>query len=216
MVAEVRVAGETLRLLPDAAVHWPARATLLIADPHFGKDDRFRREGLALPRGPTVTDLQRLTRLVETNAIRRVVVLGDFLHSRQHEGDDFPRQFALWLAHHASLEIDVVAGNHDRHAKPRDSASPRVRWHATPLHEDPFVLAHEPHGDDRGMVLAGHVHPVFRDSRLFGSRGLRAFWLRRECLVLPAFGEFTGGFSVRPGPGERLYVATPEGVLPLA
>ena len=216
MVAEVDIAGERLRLLPDAAVHWPARRTLLIADPHFGKDDHFRREGLALPRGPTVTDLQRLTRLIHANDIARLVVLGDFLHSRQQPGDDFPRQFALWLSHHPELAIEIIAGNHDRHAKPRDSGSARVLWHEAAVHEDPFVLAHEPGNDERGLVIAGHLHPVFRDSRLFGSRGLKAFWLRSNCLVLPAFGEFTGGFSVRPDPGERLYVATPDGVLPLA
>ena len=98
MVAEVRVAGETLRLLPDAAVHWPARATLLIADPHFGKDDRFRREGLALPRGPTVTDLQRLTRLV--GALPSWSVLQGFL----------PDTILDPLERRAALASTLVAG----------------------------------------------------------------------------------------------------------
>ncbi len=42
--------GETLLLHPERANHLAGRRrTLLIADPHFGKDDVFRRAGIALP-----------------------------------------------------------------------------------------------------------------------------------------------------------------------
>ena len=57
-----------------------------------------------------------------------------------------------------------------------------------------------------GMVLAGHVHPALT---LRGSGGFQHDALRMPCfcadpgvLVLPAFGEFTGGWTVPPQPGR--------------
>jgi hypothetical protein len=110
--------------------------------------------------------------------------------------------------------VVLVAGNHDRHedwALWRDGLDVR----SGDLVEPPFVFAHEPCADARGYVVAGHIHPVFRDRELFGARGLRVFWQRRQCIVLPSWGEFTGGFRVRPAPDEGLYACTPEGVLAL-
>jgi hypothetical protein len=37
------VAGEKLGLFAERAIYWPARSTLLVADPHFGKAATFRR-----------------------------------------------------------------------------------------------------------------------------------------------------------------------------
>lgn len=38
----VTLHGETMELLPERALHWPARHVLLIADIHFGKAAAFR------------------------------------------------------------------------------------------------------------------------------------------------------------------------------
>ncbi len=73
---QIELSGEQMLLHPDKALLWPARKTVLIADAHFGKDDVFRRAGIALPRGPAITDLQRLTALVDAHRYERLVVLG--------------------------------------------------------------------------------------------------------------------------------------------
>ena len=38
---DLKLAGETLTLLPQRAIYWSARKTLILADPHIGKDDTF-------------------------------------------------------------------------------------------------------------------------------------------------------------------------------
>ena len=38
---EIELRGERLQLHPERALLWPARSTLLVADPHFGKTCRF-------------------------------------------------------------------------------------------------------------------------------------------------------------------------------
>ena len=108
----------------------PARSTLVVADPHFGKDDIFRRAGIALPRGPAIADLQRLTELVIEHACTRLVVLGDFLHGVTQAGDSFLQAFRIWRQAHGSLTVDIVVGNHDRREPCASVAT--ARWLAHP------------------------------------------------------------------------------------
>jgi DNA ligase-associated metallophosphoesterase len=208
----VEIAGETLHLLPGRAVYWPRERSLIVADTHFGKDDVFRRAGIALPRGPAIADLQRLTTLLTATESARLVVLGDFLHGATRPGDSFPRAFAAWRAAHASLSIDVAGGNHDRH-EARERWSGLIDWHAR-LIERPFVFAHEPQASAEGYVLAGHLHPAILLPGVAGGR-VPVFWLRRDVLVLPSFGSFTGGAIVRPERGERIYAVAPERIVPI-
>ncbi len=216
---EITVRGETLRLYPDRALCWPARRTLLVADVHFGKDDVFRRAGIALPAGAAQEDLDRLSRLVERTASERLLVLGDFVHGAVQDGDAFPPLFARWQARHRELAVEVIAGNHDRHLRgARADWSASLRWHADALHEPPFDFIHDdaaPHTDvagDRGaaFTLSGHLHPVTH-LPVPGGRSLRVpvFWRRAAALVLPAFGRLTGGHAVQVAAGEQLMVAGP-------
>lgn len=206
------LAGEPLRLLPDRALHWPARRTLFIADVHFGKDAAFRRAGLAIPQGALEADLDRLHRLVDATGAERLVVLGDFFHARPHPREPTMERFAGWRRRHGALAIEVVRGNHDRHAG--DALAAHLHWREEPAPEPPFLLCHEPAMVPGAQVLAGHLHPVFR---LAGGAGdaarLPAFHLSPGLTVLPAFGEFTGGHPVRPRAGDRLFVTTGERVL---
>jgi len=211
---ETEVRGERVLLHPDRALIWPARHTLLIADPHFGKDDVFRRAGIALPRGPAIVDLQRLTSLIEVHGCERLVVLGDFVHAATHDGDSFLHAFALWRRSHAQLVVDVIAGNHDR----RENAArwtAVARWHRVPLVEGPFVFAHEPAPSERGYVVAGHIHPVMHLTRVRRRLRVPVFWQRPDYLVMPSFGSFTGGATIAPDDGDKVYAVGPERVIPL-
>ncbi len=227
---ELRLRDELLRLHPDRALSWPARRTLVVADTHFGKDDVFRRAGLAIPEGAAAEDLARLTRLLESTASERLVVLGDFVHGAVEHGDAFPARFAQWRRRHCELAIDVVLGNHDRSLRhpDRDDWTTGLRWHAQALQEGRFDLVHDgdelrgaapglapgpDHDDEPRFALSGHVHPVTR-LPVPGGRALRVpvFWQRAAGLVLPSFGRFTGGQLVRPGPDERLLVSGPARV----
>jgi DNA ligase-associated metallophosphoesterase len=212
---EIQLCGERLQLHQQRALLWPARATLVIADPHFGKDDIFRRAGIALPRGPAIADLQRLSHLIAANGCTRLVVLGDFLHGATQAADSFRHAFRVWRRAHGSLTVDVVVGNHDRR-EPAHTWQQLVGWHTRPLVEPPFVLAHEPAAHTGGYVLAGHIHPVLRLRRR-SSGGVRVpvFWQRRDYLVLPSFGSLTGGAEVTVELGDLLYAAGPERVFPV-
>ena len=56
----VEFGGEALLLLPDRAVYWASRKTLIVADVHLGKGNTFRKAGLPVPAGSSEKDLRRL------------------------------------------------------------------------------------------------------------------------------------------------------------
>lgn len=213
--AEALVAGETLRLLPEKALHWPAQSTLFVADAHFGKVAAFRAAGVPLPPGSTSASLARLDACLARTDARRIVFLGDFLHSKDARARQTFERFGEWRRHHASREMWLVRGNHDAHA-----GDPPPEWNMRCLEEGetlgPFCLSHHPEPDLRGYVLAGHIHPAVQlDGPANDSLRLPCFWFGPYVCVLPAFGEFTGTYTVRPREGDQVYVTVEGRVLPV-
>ncbi|MCC5810145.1 MAG: ligase-associated DNA damage response endonuclease PdeM [Ectothiorhodospiraceae bacterium] len=210
----IDIDGEVMQLCPDRAMYWPARWTLLIADPHFGKAGVFRRRGIPLPAGVTEADLRRLTVLLGATGAERLVILGDFFHARPEPGEPWLQSFAAWRTGHASLAVQVVAGNHDRHAGgPCEDWG--LDWFPEPLREGPFLFDHEPWEGSGVHVIGGHLHPVMRLRGGGDSLRLPVCWVRPGCTVLPAFGRFTGGHAITPGPGDRVYAMGERDVVDL-
>ena len=205
-VLDVAIAGETVRLLGDRGLYWPARRRVFVADLHLGKGDIFRRFGIPLPSGGTRHDLARIAALALSCNARSVWVLGDFLHGaiespRWREGWDEFR------AAHPTLEIGVLAGNHDR-ALVRANLDLQLLGDA--VDDGPFSLRHAPDPTARGHVLCGHLHPTVKAPGLPGR--WPAFWLQRGMSVLPAFSAFTGGRTPEAAPGDQV-VACVHGAL---
>lgn len=209
-------AGEQLLLDGERALAWPARATVIVADVHLGKDGTFRRAGLALPAGVMQADLERLGRLVDRHRARRLLVLGDFVHAPPALEDPLLGALAEWLAARPALSLDVVIGNHDR---PRADAplSRLVRWSAEGLREGPFEWRHAPLDpiDPAAHQVCGHVHPALRLRD--GPRTLRlpVFALESRRLTLPAFGGFTGGARPEVDDSARFFAVAEGSVLAL-
>ncbi len=65
----ISFAGERLVLLPDRAIYWEKRATLLVADVHLGKGAAFRAMGVPVPAGNSAKDLKRLSALLAATAV---------------------------------------------------------------------------------------------------------------------------------------------------
>lgn len=198
--------GESIQLLPHRAAWWARRSTLFIADPHFGKASVFRGRGIPVPTGGTASDLDRLGTLIDELSPQRLVILGDFFHAAESHSTATLDALRTWRQSYKAIHLDIVRGNHDVHAgdPPADLA---MAVHAPPLADAPFALLHHP--DSAALSLAGHLHPVVV-LRFGRGAPLRTpcFWLRGECLILPAFGGFTGGAVVEPAPGDRLFACT--------
>jgi DNA ligase-associated metallophosphoesterase len=172
---------------------------------HLGKDAAFRARAVPLPHGSTRSDLDRLSAALTETGADRLVILGDLFHAAAGMTDATLDALEAWRDRHAGVEVVLVRGNHDRSAGPAPE-----RLHITerkaPVASAPFVYRHEPGSSAGGFVLCGHLHPVVRLDGRGGERlRLRCFYRRRDRLVLPAFGEFTGGHVVAPRTGEAAY-----------
>jgi DNA ligase-associated metallophosphoesterase len=213
--ARATVAGEELLLLAERAAYWPARSTLLVADPHLGKAAAFRFAGLFVPPGTTAAALSRLSRLLVATAAERIVFLGDFLHAAEGRSGQMFGAVAAWRLSHAAIGMTLVRGNHDRRAGDPPS---ELGFEVVDVLEDgPFTLTHHPSIVDGRYVLAGHIHPCVRVRGPGRERErLPCFWFGRETGVLPAFGEFTGCAEVTPGEGDRVWVVAGAEVIAVA
>jgi DNA ligase-associated metallophosphoesterase len=205
--ATIQVAGETLLLLPEKAVYWPARRMLIVADIHFGKAAAFRSLGVPVPRGTTSENLAGLDALVAKHDARHVAFLGDFLHARAAHASSTQLAMLAWRGRHPDLALTLVRGNHDLHAGDPAEAL-EIELVDEPHAIGPFAFCHHPGVDAAGYGLAGHVHPVYVLATRFDALRLPCFVVGTQGLLLPSFGAFTGGHAVKPGPGDRIYVTS--------
>jgi uncharacterized protein len=213
---EVRVAGETLLLLPERAAFWARQRTLILADTHWGKAAAFRAAGFPVSEATTADGLLRLDTLVRRFDPRRIIYLGDYLHAAEGRTEATFEALREWGRTHRDVEQLLVRGNHDRGAGD-PPAELNVRCVEAPFEMAPFSLRHFPAGDAAAHVLAGHIHPAARMTGPGRQRErLPCFWLQERCTVLPAFGAFTGSADVTPSAGDRVFVIAGDSVMEVA
>lgn len=211
----IEVAGNTLMLLPERVVFLPECDTLLVADVHIGKATTYRQLGVPVPAGTTEETLSMLTRLIHRLDARRVVFLGDFLHSARSLAPDTLATVVRWRELHNALELTLVRGNHDTRAGD-PPAQLDIQAFDEPLPLRGLALAHHPRPMAGAFVLAGHLHPcVSVGGRAHDWHRLPCYWFSDRLGVLPAFGAFTGMQAIRAQPGERVFAAAPDRVFEL-
>ena len=204
-MSTVTVGGQAVTLLPERAAFLPESRTLLVADVHIGKAVTFRSLGVPVPHGTTAETLAALSSLATRLAVRRIVVLGDFLHSARSLAPATVAALTRWREAHADLEITLVRGNHDRRA-----GDPPARL-GIDVVDEPYrlghiALCHHPREVPGAYVLAGHLHPcVSVHGRAHDRLRLPCFWFGAAVGVLPAFGAFTGMHPIRRVRGERVF-----------
>lgn len=209
----IQLADQQLELLPERAVFWPRQHTLLLADVHLGKDQVFRRSGVAVPAGVLAADLARIDALLYRTGAERLIVLGDWVHAPPQPGEDWPAQIMTWRASHPTLAIDLVLGNHDR-ALERWLERWGICGHPTWLDLGGLRLVHEWTDAGGQPGLSGHLHPgaLIRHGRQ--RMRLPAFLLGAQHLILPAFGRFTGLMEHSTFEAEQCWVIAGNQVLP--
>ncbi len=186
----ITVSDTTLIANPCGALYWPEHGLLVVSDLHLEKGSSFARRGMLLPPYDTAATLARLTKLITHYAPRLVVALGDSFH----DGGGPSRLSAEDRDSIAVLQRGRdwiwITGNHD--PEPADGIG-GVFTHALTI--DALTFRHLPSGAQG--EIAGHLHPVAKISQRGRSVRRRCFAADATRLVMPAFGEFTGGLNIR-------------------
>lgn len=202
-------------LLPQKAIYWQKRRTLLIADLHIGKAGHFRKNGIAVPGQVNQSNLDQLSQLIEKTDTEHLIVLGDLFHS---DINSEWQQFVEWRKNYRELEVSLVIGNHDILEK--------ENYHAVHLNlfkklsVDPFLLVHDlnelkERETISNYILSGHIHPAVQlKGRGRQSMKLPCFYFGQSHGILPAFGGFTGTHVIEPAADDQVYLIADSEILP--
>jgi len=201
--------GEQMVLMPQRALWWPGRETLVVADVHLGKSETYRALGVPIPAGIGEESLARLAALTAVTGARRLVILGDLVHSAAALSAPV-RSAVAAVRSDLPERVVLVRGNHEA-AIERLPAEWAVEEVDAPLDAEPFALLHHPAGVRGRYALAGHLHPTFAVAAI-GSTGAGG-GLRCPCFhfgprigVLPAFSAFTRGVPMLIEQGDSVFV----------
>ncbi|MFW5697902.1 MAG: DEAD/DEAH box helicase, partial [Fimbriimonadaceae bacterium] len=115
---------------------------------------------------------------------------------------------------HLPEKLTLIVGNHDRRMRSM-GAELGYREQEPPYNHGGLTLCHDPCEAAAGLALAGHVHPLVRVQELRLSTRLKCFAQLRDVLILPAYGDFTGGALIEPPKAERIYAIAGREVVPL-
>jgi DNA ligase-associated metallophosphoesterase len=174
----------------SGALFWQEERLLIVSDLHLEKGSSFARRGVLLPPYDTAATLNCLGAVIARHDPRRVIALGDSFHDRDAHGRLSTNDRNTLAAFQTHRDWIWIVGNHDPEL-PRDLGGAV----ASEVAIGPIVFRHEPTG--AVGEIAGHLHPKARvntrgrsvERRCFASDGMRA--------VMPSFGAYTGGLSIR-------------------
>lgn len=186
----VTVAGITFIADLSGALVWDEQRLLVVSDLHLEKGSSFAARGVLLPPYDTAATLARLAAVIAWHDPRTVIALGDSFHDRDAHARLAPDDRAALATLQVRRDWIWISGNHDP-ALPPDLGGSVVDEVKT----GPLTFRHEPTG--AAGEIAGHLHPKARvatrgrsmERRCFASDGARA--------IMPAFGAYTGGLSIR-------------------
>ena len=188
--SRVTIADVTFVADLSGALFWKEQSLLVVSDLHLEKGSSFAARGVLLPPYDTVATLSRLAAVIARHDPRMVIALGDSFHDRDaHERLSTPDREAL-TAMQARRDWIRISGNHDP-ALPSDLGGVV----ASEVAIGPIAFRHEPTGEVG--EIAGHLHPKARVATRGRSMERRCFACDGERAVMPAFGAYTGGLSIR-------------------
>jgi uncharacterized protein len=169
-----------------------------------------------VPSGTTDENLRRLSVLLNQTQASTLYVLGDLFHGAYANLTSILDAMKAWRVSHSTVRMVLIDGNHDDKANV-ECSNIGIEEFRAPLElgagtdaASRLLLRHEPVSVDTGLhttfSFVGHWHPVQRISSRSDALRLPCFWRQKHQLVLPAFGEFTGGHPIEFEPSHAVFV----------
>lgn len=200
MTQDIVIRNNHFTLHPSGVVFWHDEQMVMISDVHLGKVNHFRKFGSAVPFDAIFGNYQLLNGVISYFGPEKICFLGDLFHSSMNQEWEV---FAEWVKS-LNAKIILVSGNHD-------IISP-VRYEELGIEIKKewllgyFLLTHHPTKRPGVFNFSGHIHPAVKlRGRGRQSMRLPCFFRSEDQMVLPAFGEFTGTHTLKPGTKDKIY-----------
>jgi DNA ligase-associated metallophosphoesterase len=210
MTHPIQLQGQSFQMHFSGALFWVEKSMLLISDVHLGKISHFRKYGAAVPQNAVQQNFEAMTMAIEFFKPTKVVFLGDLFHSSLNKEWEL---FENWV-NTITSEMILVSGNHDI-ISPLKYEDIHIKV-ISELVLDSFLLTHHPEERDGFFNFSGHIHPAIKLSGL-GRQSVRlpCFYKTESQMILPAFGEFTGTYTLEPCDGCEVFALLGDSVLPV-
>jgi DNA ligase-associated metallophosphoesterase len=208
MKQEIHIQNQDFILHPLGGMFWVEKSLLLISDVHLGKVNHFRKFGAAVPRQAIHKNFLLLDQIVADFSPFQICFLGDLFHSSLNKEWEL---FENWVVK-TPAEIILVSGNHDI-ISPILFEKLNIEIYLEWILDD-FLLTHHPEERDGLFNFCGHIHPAVK-LKGFGRQNLRlsCFFKTKNQLILPAFGEFTGTYTLKPSKKDEVYAIVEDQVV---
>ncbi|WP_424492991.1 ligase-associated DNA damage response endonuclease PdeM [Salinimicrobium sp. GXAS 041] len=210
MTKNIEILGQIFILHPSGAMFWKEENLLVISDVHLGKVAHFRKHGSAIPQQALKGNFLKLDLVMAFFDPEKILFLGDLFHS--YINNEW-QHFDQWMQS-ISAEVILVEGNHDV-ISPLKYEELGVQVIPELIHGD-FLFTHHPEERTGFFNFSGHIHPGVKINGIARQQlKLPCFFRRKNQMILPAFGEFTGKYILEPKDGDKVYVVTKEEVISL-
>ncbi len=208
MTITIAIKNNEFVLHASGAIFWTNRRMLLIADVHLGKVSHFRKAGFAVPPEAISKNFLQLAAVMDYFQPEYVCFLGDLFHSELNTEWEL---FSEWTKD-VSAQIILIVGNHDI-ISPARYIDLGIKVYQE-LGEDGFLFTHYPTDSADFFNFAGHIHPSVK-LRGYGRQFLKlpCFFQTPNQMILPAFGEFTGTYEMKPTEDDLVYAVTKDSVV---
>ncbi|MBW1654327.1 ligase-associated DNA damage response endonuclease PdeM [Flavobacterium quisquiliarum] len=204
----IQLKNENFILHSTGAVFWEKQKTVIISDVHLGKVTHFRKHGIAIPQNAVSENFRKITAVLDHFLPEKIIFLGDLFHSTKNAEWNL---FEEWLSNHKQ-ETYLITGNHDIID---ESHYKKIGVIVTEILEiDAFFFTHHPTEKEDLFNFSGHIHPgiVLRGLGLQTLK-LRCFFCKPNQIILPAFGEFTGKYFLKPSSEDTVYAIAGNDVI---
>jgi DNA ligase-associated metallophosphoesterase len=194
----MHVAGVALIADLSGALFWEEQSLLVVSDLHLEKGSSFAERGVLLPPYDTAATLGRLAAVIARHDPRMVIALGDSFHDRNADRRLSASDRDAIASLQGRRDWIWISGNHDP-ALPSDLGGVVAGEVAV----GEIAFRHQPTG--AAGEIAGHLHPKARVATRGRSMERRCFACDGERAVLPAFGAYTGGLSIRDAAFSKIF-----------
>lgn len=188
--ATLTVAGVTLCADLSGALYCDEQKLLVVSDLHLEKGSSYAMRGQLLPPYDTIATLGRLGAVITHYDPRTVIALGDSFHDRTAHVRVAEVDRSVLSALQMRRDWVWISGNHDPNL-PNDLGGTV----AAEVAIGGITFRHEPTG--ASGEISGHLHPKARVATRGRAVERRCFASDGERAIMPAFGAYAGGLSIR-------------------
>ena len=186
----INFCNHRLQICKEGVLFWLEKEVAIVSDLHLEKGSSYASNGQYLPPYDSEETLKNLLNILDNYKVKKVILLGDTFHDKDAFNRMASKARFLFEELIKYYTVIFILGNHENKVK-----IDTIQFYREYVIDDLYFL-HE--ASKRNIPqISGHFHPVASINT--GSKKITAKCIIHTDLnlILPSFGEFTGGLNIK-------------------